>query len=95
MGGDIGNPLAVNVNLARIPQSLVVVGAGVIGMEYASMFAAVGTKVTVIDTRRDLLPFCDSEIVEALKYKARPISDAWKSKLDSETARLIEQITEP
>jgi NAD(P) transhydrogenase len=48
------------LNLKSIPQSLVVVGAGVIGIEYASMFAAVGTKVTVIDTRRELLPFCDS-----------------------------------
>ena len=43
------------LNLKQIPQSLVVVGAGVIGIEYASMFAAVGTKVTVIDTRRSVV----------------------------------------
>jgi NAD(P) transhydrogenase len=61
------------LNLARIPQSLVVVGAGVIGIEYASMFAAVGTKVTVVDTRRELLPFCDSEIVRALQLSLRDL----------------------
>ena len=59
--------------LGHIPQSLVVVGAGVIGMEYASMFAAVGTKVTVVDTRRDLLPFCDAEIVRALQLSLRDL----------------------
>ncbi|HET6174111.1 MAG TPA: Si-specific NAD(P)(+) transhydrogenase [Gaiellales bacterium] len=61
------------LNLAHIPQSLVVVGAGVIGIEYASMFAAVGTKVTVIDARRELLPFCDSEIVRALQLSLRDL----------------------
>ena len=61
------------LNLTRIPQTLVVVGAGVIGIEYASMFAAVGTKVTVVDTRRELLPFCDSEIVRALQLSLRDL----------------------
>ena len=61
------------LNLGSIPQSLVVVGAGVIGIEYASMFAAVGTKVTVIDSRRELLPFCDSEIVRALQLSLRDL----------------------
>jgi NAD(P) transhydrogenase len=61
------------LNLTRIPQSLVVVGAGVIGIEYASMFAAVGTKVTVVDARRELLPFCDSEIVRALQLSLRDL----------------------
>ena len=61
------------LNLEQIPQSLVVVGAGVIGIEYASMFAAVGTKVTVVDTRRELLPFCDSEIVRALQLSLRDL----------------------
>ena len=61
------------LNLKQIPQSLVVVGAGVIGIEYASMFAAVGTKVTVVDTRRELLPFCDSEIVRALQLSLRDL----------------------
>jgi NAD(P) transhydrogenase len=61
------------LKLTRIPQSLIVVGAGVIGIEYASVFAAVGTKVTVIDARPDLLPFCDAEIVRALQLSLRDL----------------------
>jgi len=48
-----------------------VVGAGVIGIEYASMFAALGTKVTVVEQRTRLLEFCDSQVVEALQYHLR------------------------
>ena len=51
--------------LREIPRSLVIVGAGVIGIEYASIFAALGTKVTVIEQRDRMLEFCDEEIVEA------------------------------
>jgi NAD(P) transhydrogenase len=53
---------------------MVVVGAGVIGMEYASMFAALGTKVTVVERRDKMLDFCDEEIVESLKYHLRDLS---------------------
>src|SRR5918996_2006356 len=45
--------------LDRVPASVAVVGAGVIGIEYASMFAALGAKVTVIEKRTRLLDFCD------------------------------------
>ncbi len=54
-----------------LPASLVVVGAGVIGIEYASIFAALGTKVTVVEGREQILDFCDREIVEALQYQLR------------------------
>ena len=76
------------LNLARIPQSLVVVGAGVIGIEYASMFAAVGTKVTVVDTRRELLPFCDSEIVRALQLSLRDLGVVFRL---GETVEAVER----
>jgi NAD(P) transhydrogenase len=59
------------LRLQRIPRTLVVVGAGVVGIEFASMFAALGTKVTVIDGRSDMLDFCDREIVEALRFHLR------------------------
>ncbi|MEZ5098447.1 MAG: Si-specific NAD(P)(+) transhydrogenase [Thermoleophilia bacterium] len=59
------------LNLQRIPGSMVVVGGGVIGIEYASMFAALGTKVTVVERRQRLLEFCDSQVVEALQYHLR------------------------
>jgi NAD(P) transhydrogenase len=55
----------------KLPPSLVVVGAGVIGIEYASIFAALGTKVTVVEGREQILDFCDREIVEALQYQLR------------------------
>jgi NAD(P) transhydrogenase len=62
------------INLEAVPRSMVVVGAGVIGMEYASMFAALGTKVTVVERRDKMLDFCDDEIVESLKYHLRDLS---------------------
>ncbi|TDB93223.1 Si-specific NAD(P)(+) transhydrogenase [Actinomadura sp. 7K534] len=62
------------INMDRIPETMVVVGAGVIGIEYASMFAALGTKVTVVERRERMLDFCDLEIVEALKYHLRDLA---------------------
>lgn len=59
------------LGISEIPRTLVVVGAGVIGLEYASMFATLGVRVTVIDKRRELLSFLDSEIVDALAYQLR------------------------
>ena len=53
---------------------MVVAGAGVIGIEYASMFAALGTKVTVVEQRERMLEFCDVEVVEALKYHLRDLA---------------------
>ena len=53
---------------------VVVVGAGVIGIEYASMFAALGTKVTVVEKRSNMLEFCDAEIIEALKFHLRDLA---------------------
>jgi NAD(P) transhydrogenase len=61
------------LKLERVPESMVVVGAGVIGIEYASMFAALGTKVTVVEQRDRMLEFCDLEVVEALKYHLRDL----------------------
>ena len=62
------------VNLEHVPRSMVVAGAGVIGIEYASMFAALGTKVTVVEQRDRMLEFCDIEVVEALKYHLRDLA---------------------
>jgi NAD(P) transhydrogenase len=62
------------LDLKSIPTSMVVVGAGVIGIEYASMFAALGTKVTVVEKRDSMLDFCDPEIVEALRFHLRDLA---------------------
>jgi NAD(P) transhydrogenase len=55
----------------RVPRSLTVVGGGVIGIEYASIFGALGTKVTVVDQRDRVLGFLDDEIGEAFQYMLR------------------------
>jgi NAD(P) transhydrogenase len=62
------------IHLEQVPRSMVVAGAGVIGIEYASMFAALGTKVTVVERRMRMLEFCDEEVVEALKYHLRDLA---------------------
>jgi NAD(P) transhydrogenase len=59
------------LNLDRLPDSLAVVGGGVIGCEYASIFAALGTAVTLIEGRDRLLPFLDGEISSALDIALR------------------------
>lgn len=53
--------------LDRMPKEMVVIGAGVIGCEYASVFAAMGTKVILIEPRGELLSFLDAELSEALR----------------------------
>jgi NAD(P) transhydrogenase len=57
------------LQMDRIPQSLAVIGGGVIGCEYASMFVALGVKVTLVDGRDRLLPFLDAEISERLRVR--------------------------
>ena len=59
------------LTLDELPQSLTIIGAGVIGCEYASIFAELGVRVTLIDMRPRLLPFVDAEMVEALSYHLR------------------------
>lgn len=59
------------LEMKRLPRSLTVVGAGVIGLEYASIFATLGIRVTVIEKRERLLEFVDREIIEALSYHLR------------------------
>jgi NAD(P) transhydrogenase len=54
-----------------LPSSLIIVGGGVIGVEYACMFAILGVRVTLIEKRSRLLEFADMEIVEALSYHLR------------------------
>ncbi|MBE7483259.1 MAG: Si-specific NAD(P)(+) transhydrogenase [Polyangiaceae bacterium] len=55
------------LGIEKLPASLAILGGGVIGCEYACMFAALGVKVTLVDARPDILPFLDAEIVERLR----------------------------
>ncbi len=59
------------VRLRRLPRKMVVVGAGIIGLEYASMFGALDIEVTVVDKRDRLLEFLDHEIVDELMHQMR------------------------
>jgi NAD(P) transhydrogenase len=59
------------LNLPTLPQTMIIVGGGVIGVEYCCMFAALGVRVTLIERRPRLLEFADQEIVEALSYHLR------------------------
>uniref|UniRef100_K3X332 NAD(P)(+) transhydrogenase (Si-specific) n=1 Tax=Globisporangium ultimum (strain ATCC 200006 / CBS 805.95 / DAOM BR144) TaxID=431595 RepID=K3X332_GLOUD len=59
-------------DIRDLPRSLIVVGAGVIGIEYASMLNVIpGHSVTVIDARPEILSFCDNEIISNLTYEMR------------------------
>jgi NAD(P) transhydrogenase len=57
------------LQLKEMPRRLAVIGGGVIGCEYATMFAALGVRVTLIDARERLLPFVDGEISHSLVYQ--------------------------
>ncbi|MFJ6098977.1 Si-specific NAD(P)(+) transhydrogenase [Williamsia muralis] len=76
------------LGMDRVPTSMVVVGAGVIGIEYASMFAALGTKVTVVEQRSSMLDFCDREVVEALQYQMRDRGVTFRF---GETVQMVEK----
>lgn len=70
---------------SRVPRTMTVVGAGVIGVEYASMFGALGTKVTVVDQRERVLPWLDGEIGEAFQYllRRRNVTFRMREKVDA------------
>jgi NAD(P) transhydrogenase len=59
------------LDLDVIPRTMTIVGGGVIGCEYASIFSHLGVRVTVVDPRKKLLPFLDDEIGDALMYLMR------------------------
>jgi len=61
------------LQMDRIPKSLAVIGGGVIGCEYASIFMALGVKVTLVDGRDRLLPFLDSEISDVLRDRLKEL----------------------
>jgi NAD(P) transhydrogenase len=59
------------LDIPDLPKTLIVVGGGVIGVEYTCMFATLGVRVTLIEKRAKLLEFADQEIVESLSYHLR------------------------
>ena len=73
------------LQMKDLPRSITVVGGGVVGIEYASIFAELGVKVTVVDRRARLLQFADTEIVDALIYRMRDMNCVFRlgEKVDS------------
>src|SRR6202042_1767255 len=59
------------LKLNHLPKTMIVVGGGVIGTEYVCMMAALGVKVILIEGRREVLGFLDTEIAEAFQYHMR------------------------
>ena len=59
------------LDMPEVPKTFIVVGGGVIGVEYACMFATLGVRVILVERRPRLLEFADSEMVEALSYHLR------------------------
>jgi len=64
--------------IEEVPRELVIVGAGIIGLEYASMFAALGVKVTLLDQRPTLLDFVDREMIESLCFQLRQLGTVFR-----------------
>ncbi len=73
--------------LKELPRTMTVVGAGVVGTEYASIFAVLGVEVTLVDKRPRLLEFVDGEIVESLSYQMRAMNCTLR--LGEEVASLV------
>ena len=78
-------------SLGSIPKTLIVVGGGVIGVEYASMFAALGVRVILVEKQQRLLSFVDAEMVEALCYHLR--DNRVTLRLNEEVAS-VEEVTD-
>jgi len=78
------------LQLADLPRSMIIVGGGVIGTEYASMMAALGVKTTIIEGRARLLDFIDQEIGEALQYHLRQADCTLRTNEKVVSIRIIE-----
>ncbi len=74
------------LSLPRLPRTMTVVGAGIIGVEYATMFAALGVEVTLMDKRAEMLDMVDRELVDAFTFQARSMNVTLR--LGEEVSRL-------
>jgi NAD(P) transhydrogenase len=83
------------LGLQFLPRSLIVVGAGVIGVEYATMFAALGVRVTIVDKRPTLLPFLDHEISAALTYVVQQSNVTMRLGEEVDAITLLEGASKP
>jgi NAD(P) transhydrogenase len=79
------------LRLDSLPKSMIIVGGGVIGVEYACMLGALGVRVTLVEGKGELLDFLDREIVESLQYQMRQTGITLRL---GEKVKLIEDLPE-
>ncbi len=80
------------LKLKTLPKSMIVVGGGVIGVEYACMLAALGVRITLVEGKGELFDFLDREIVEALQYQMRQMGITLRF---GEKVAKIEEVASP
>jgi NAD(P) transhydrogenase len=83
------------LDLIELPRALVVVGGGVIGCEYACMFAALGIPTTLVDVKKELLPFLDDEFSELLRQRMEALGVRMRFGFTVEAAHVPEKTAEP
>ncbi|WP_175955331.1 dihydrolipoyl dehydrogenase [Schaalia sp. Marseille-Q2122] len=85
--GAADNPKVVDstgiLSLAEVPARLTVVGGGVIGVEFAALYAALGTEVTVIEMAAEITPFADAEVAAALRKALGKVTFEMGCKVES------------
>lgn len=59
------------LRMKELPRTMLIIGGGVIGVEYACILQAIGVRVTLVEGQKRLLPFLDDEIAESLQYRLR------------------------
>lgn len=69
--------------IPEVPKRLVVIGGGVIGVEFASLFAALGSEVTVVEMMPEILPFMDADLAKTARQSMKPISFRLSSKVEA------------
>jgi dihydrolipoamide dehydrogenase len=71
------------LSVAQVPKRLVVIGGGVIGIEFASLFAALGCEVTVVEMMPEILPFMDADLAKTARQSMSGITFRLKSKVEA------------
>jgi len=82
------------LSIDHVPKTLIVLGGGIVGSEYASFFAALGTEVTVVDKRDQMLPLLDREIGMHLQKSLGEIGLKMEGNVDFESIQIVNDIVE-
>lgn len=83
------------LDLPALPKAMVVVGGGVVGCEYACMFATLGTTVTLVDMKKEVLPFLDDEFSELLRQRMEALGVRLRFGFSVESVKMPATDTDP